>query len=138
MKSLLMAYLKGFVPYGLVLAVTNFEVTEASLVFSMSWANAYFLISYLVFFPLLVNLRQKAVPKPQSRPVKSIPRDGKKTNWELEALKIGYTKGIDRDYTKPDNWLERWAMAFCRWLLWILLGPVIYVGQWVKAWYLGR
>lgn len=132
--QLVKIYLLGLVPFTLIFLENNFSVPQARVVVQLSWSNAYFLVSYLVFFPWLMRhhrnrIRQSLADRFTQKVDQPWRRTEKQsTNWELEALRIGFGSPVIGKATGHSEKLLDWGISFVRRLGWLLLGPLIYVG----------
>ncbi|WP_225418006.1 hypothetical protein [Levilactobacillus huananensis] len=130
-------YLKGFIPFVLVLAISTFNLRAGQFEFKLSWWLVYLILSYLIIFPwtyrrLSHNFKQ--TPDFANRLTRS------QEDSEQKALRMGSNyantgqMGVGRigDASGHESWLTRWGTDVVLRLFLILAGVFPAVYWWVK------
>lgn len=134
---MLKAYLKGVVPFILILAISTFNLRAGRFDFSLSWWLIYLILSYLVIFPWAYR-RLSGDFKQAPDFAKRLSRS--QEDSEQKALRMGSNyantgrMGVSRigDASGKESWLTRWGTDFVLRIFLILAGVFPAVYWWVK------
>ncbi|ABJ63385.1 hypothetical protein ACN50C_05555 [Levilactobacillus brevis] len=123
-------YLKGLVPFVLIMLISNYDVAQQALRFQLSWWNVYLIVSYIVIFPAIYLVTRHHIEN--SRDFEGQLNQPRK-NAEQEAMRLGSSYantgmfGVTRigDAQGKESWLVRWGIDFITRLFLLFCGVFV-------------